>query len=379
MRIAYVSEVWEPSINGVVTRLRSTIDELLAAGHEVLVVAPRMTGAAHAERDGRLQVVRVPAFRVSWVYGGQPWGLPSPSVGKALAAFAPDLVHVVSPFTIGIAGVVWAKRHRVPLVASFHTDIALYAGSYHLGWSRPIIWRILAALHNAAAVNLVTSEHSRQLFAKHRIRNVVLWRRGVDLQRFQPGDPARPRDPGRLVALYVGRLADEKGVRRLLPLARSGDVEVRIVGDGPDRAALESAFAGTGAVFLGPLRGEDVARAYREADVFVFTSTTETLGLVLIEAMACGVPVVAVDSPASRELLSHVPVARLVPTDAPERFRPLIDEALAAGDHDERVRLARREALEWSWSAATDQVVAIYRQLVAPTAADDAPASQPVR
>ncbi|WP_066520223.1 glycosyltransferase family 4 protein [Curtobacterium ammoniigenes] len=371
MRIAYVSEVWEPAINGVVTRLRSTIDGLLAAGHEVLVVAPRMPGAPHHEQEGRLRIVRVPAFRVSWVYGGQPWGLPSPAVGRALAPFAPDLVHVVSPFTIGIAGVLWAKRHRVPLVASFHTDIALYAGSYHLGWSRPIIWRIIAALHNAAAVNLVTSEHSRQLFAEHRVRNVVLWRRGVDLERFQPGGREARPDNGRIVALYVGRLADEKGLRRLLPLARSADVELRIVGDGPDRVALEAAFAGTGAVFVGPLRGDDVAREYQRADAFVFTSTTETLGLVLIEAMACGVPVVAVDSPASRELLAHVPVARLVPTDAPERFRPLIDEVLAVGDPAERSRLARREALEWGWSGATEQVIDIYRGLVQPASTAD--------
>ena len=398
MRIAFVTETWKPQINGVVTRIASSIDELLAAGHEVLVVAPK-TGAADAgvpEVPG-LTVVRVPAFHISWVYGGQPWGLPLPRVRKALASFAPDLVHVVSPFVLGIAGVLGARRLRLPLVCSFHTDIAAYSTSYHLGWSRPIIWRVLAALHNAAAVNLVTSRHSEALLTRHGVRNIRLWQRGVDLARFRPGpasadavsaaaETARETGPASVGAaspvgarrevpahrpapraLYVGRLADEKRISSLLPLARSGAVRLTLVGDGPDRARLEQEFASTGTEFTGSLTGDALAARYAEADVFVFTSTTETLGLVLIEALASGLAVVAVESPASRELLDGLPIARLVPGARPEGFIDAVTDVLAHGTRDERAALARREAVAWSWANATQQLLGYYADVVAPS------------
>ncbi|MFC4242489.1 glycosyltransferase [Gryllotalpicola reticulitermitis] len=384
MRIAFVTETWKPSINGVVTRIASSIDELLAAGHEVLVVAPR-TGAADAGVPAvpGLTVVRVPSFHISWVYGGQPWGLPMPRVRAALAAFAPDLVHVVGPFVLGIAGVLGARRLRLPLVCSFHTDIAAYSTSYHLGWSRPIIWRILAALHNAAALNLVTSRHSEALLTKHGVRGIRLWQRGVDLARFRPAeasdrpvsahtagaDAAQARDdaaPPR--ALYVGRLADEKRISSLLPLARSGAVRLTLVGDGPDRARLEQEFAGTQTEFTGSLTGDALAARYATADVFVFTSTTETLGLVLIEALASGLPVVAVESPASTELLGRLPIARLVAGSRPAEFIDAVTDVLSAGTRDERAVLARREAIGWSWANATQQLLGYYAEVVAPEA-----------
>ena len=394
MRIAFVTETWKPSINGVVTRIASSIDELLAAGHEVLVIAPK-TGEADASVPAvpGLTVVRVPSFRISWIYGGQPWGLPLPRVRRALAGFAPDLVHVVGPFVIGIAGVLGARRLRLPLVCSFHTDIAAYSTSYHLGWSRPIIWRILAALHNAAALNLVTSRHSEALLTAHGVRSIRLWQRGVDLARFRPreaaagagpdvagvqdaatvrdaasgvtashGIDARTAEPPR--ALYVGRLADEKRISSLLPLARSGAVRLTLVGDGPDRARLEQEFDGTGTVFTGSLTGEALAAQYAAADVFVFTSTTETLGLVLIEALASGLPVVAVESPASHELLGALPVARLVPASRPADFVDAVTDVLASGTRDERVALARREAIAWSWANATQQLLGYYAEVL---------------
>lgn len=376
MRIAFVAEIWKPSVNGVVTRLSSSVDELLKAGHEVLIVAPHVKGAAAAEDDiSGLSVRRVAAFSVSWVYGGQPWGWPTAHVGKHLDAFGPDLVHVVSPFSLGVAGVVAARRRRLPLVCSFHTDIAAYAGFYYLTWARPAIWLILKWLHNAARLNLVTSEHSMSLLTEHGVRHLKLWQRGVDVERFRPR-PFRERDTdasgapdssGRAAlptALYVGRIAHEKGLSRLLPLARSGTVRLVLVGDGPGRAAIEREFAGTGTIFTGTLVGDELTAAYAAADVFVFPSTTETLGLVLLESLASGVPVVASQSPASRGLLAQTAAARLVPDDRPTDFAASVAELLESAAPDELAIAARREAEGWSWQAATRQLLGFYADVL---------------
>lgn len=369
MRIAVVTETWKPSVNGVVTRLSATVDALSAAGHEVLVVAPSQGAgdAAVAPQPG-VTLSRVPSFRVGWVYGGQPWGWPLPRVRGVLARFAPDVVHVADPFTLGLAGVWAARRLHVPLVTSFHTDIAAYAGWYHLAWSRPVIWRILRALHNAAALTLVTSQHSSALLAGHGVRDVVVWRRGVDLERFHPAAGRVPR-PGTPTALYVGRLAQEKHLDALSGLAFSPHVRLVLVGDGPDRPRLQQHFAGTDTVFAGVLTGDDLARAYRDADVFVFPSATETLGLVLIEALASGLPIVAAESPASRELLHGLSVARLVSSPAATAWVDAVDGLLGHPPAGGLAAAARAAADPWSWTAATDQLMAVYARVTRPSPA----------
>lgn len=398
MRVALVTETWKPSINGVVTRLSATVDALVAGGHEVLVIAPSLgAGDAAVPRQSGVTLRRIPSFHIGWVYGGQPWGWPLPRVRRLIATFRPDVVHVADPFVLGIAGVRAARRLRVPLITSFHTDIVAYASSYHLAWSRPIIWRILRALHNSARLTLATSQHAADVLTAHGVRDIELWPRGVDLQRFRPrgaGDTpnrgatdtdaeattAGAGTGGVPTAVYVGRLADEKSIDTLLPLARSATVRLVLVGDGPDRPRLERAFAGTGTVFTGTLTGDTLTRAYADADVFVFPSTTETLGLVLIEALASGLPIVAASSPASRELLHALPVARLVDPATDRAAGRAGGEGFVAavagvlqGPVAPRAAQARAAAEGWGWPASTAYAIDRYRQVAAaartPTAA----------
>lgn len=373
MRIAFVTEIWYPSINGLVTRIAATISALREAGHEVLVVAPQIPGDADTVMPG-VTVRRVPGFRVGFVYGGQPWGWPLPRVDRFIAEFRPDVVHVVSPLVIGVAGVRAARRQRIPLIASFHTNIAAYAHSYHVGFLEPAIWMQLRRLHNKADINLATSTYATRLLSDRGIKRLRRWRRGVDLDLFHP-DRARtannndgghddPAADQRLpTALYVGRLAMEKGLRRLLPLARSGTVRLVLVGDGPDRAELEREFAGTPTVFAGQQTGTELAATYAGADVFVFPSATETLGLVLIEALASGLPVVSVDSPASHELLGDCQAARLFPADRPDTIGDTIGELLASMPRHDLVRIARKEAEPWGWEESTAQMIRWYREV----------------
>lgn len=370
MRVAFVSETWLPSTDGVVTRLVATCRELVRTGHEVLMVAPRPTpGLEPAEPVAGVDVREVPTVGFKFIAGGQRWGLPVPAVARHLRDFRPDVVHVVNPAFLGVAGVVAARLRRRPLVESFHTDVATYAGFYHLGLLRPGIWKLLRALHNRADVNLATSEASRRLLGEHGVGRVRLWPRGVDLNLFHPST-AGDDDRARPVALYVGRLAPEKGVLRLAALADpASGFDLVVVGDGPDRNRVRRRLSAANVRFTGLLHGTELADAYRSADVFVFPSTTDTLGLVVLEALASGLPVVAAESPPSTELLGGCAAARLVPPEPQAMVAAaanLVAARAAAPTGAERSlgMVARAVAADWSWGAATEALLDCYREAI---------------
>ncbi len=366
LRVAMVTETWLPSINGVVTRLRATVAELTRRGHRVLVVAPRAS-------DRLPGVLEVPAVGVPFIYGGQPWGLPLPRVSRALRAFRPSLIHAVNPVLLGWAGIVHARRHRLPLVCSYHTRVATYARYYHLGFAERLADAVLARAHRMADLNLVTSQVSADQMERWGATPVRLWPGSVDLDRFRPRAPSlglRQRltggHPERMLSLYVGRLAAEKGVERLLPLAEPGSRRhLALIGDGPARKELGHAFAGSQATFAGAMQGEELAEAFATGDLLAFPSTTDTLGLVLLEAAAAGLPVVAVRSPAAEEVLRGLEGVALVP---PGDGRGLVAAAERLGG----LSVAERSALAArardgipSWARSTDLLVGYYREAIA--------------
>lgn len=362
VRIAIVTETWRPYVDGVVTRLSATVRMLRREGHDVLVVAPE---SGETSFEGA-RVRGVGTFRVPFIYGGRPWGYPLARVGRYLDEFRPDVVHVANPIMLGIAGVLAARRRRLPLLASYHTDVARYAGHYYLGALSGVIHRLTQALHNAASVNLATSPTACHQLRSLGVANVHLWRRGVDLELFRP-DRARHRPAnrfgataGQAVTLYVGRLSSEKGLQHLDSLAHDPDTMLVLVGDGPARDRLRRRYYGLQVSFPGTLHGDDLADAYAAADVFVFPSTTETLGLVLLEAMATGLPVIAADSPSSQELLQTHPRARLFAAGESGKLPRLVAELVGEGVEQDAVET--REIVQgWSWPAATRQLLGFYQ------------------
>ncbi len=366
MRIAFTTETWWPSTDGVVTRLTATVRELRRMGHELLIIAPR---GGDATFEG-IPVIGIPTVSVGFIYGGKPWGLPLPRVLRIIDDFRPDLVHVVNPFVLGVAGVWGAVKRRYPLVASYHTNIARYAEFYHLGASKPVIWAILRSLHNRAQLNLVTSLAVQRELSEHGIQRVALWRRGVDLEQFRPGRRsqvvrARMTDghPERVIAVYVGRLALEKGLHRLDRIFRGHpNLHLCFVGDGPARPSLAERFQNTATTFLGTLHGIELAEVYASADFFIFPSTTETLGLVLLEAMASGLPIVAAEAPPTHELVDQSGAGALFAADDKDGLVKAVAEILKQDLTALSVK-ARKEAERWGWAVPTTELVALYQRV----------------
>lgn len=365
MRIAVVTETWSPAVNGVVTRLRHSVPELVARGHEVLVLTPRPF--ADPLPGARLEAVA--SVSIPFIYGGHPWGLPLPRAFGLIEEFRPDVVHAVSPVLLGWAAVLVAERRSVPLVCSYHTHVAEYARFYGLRAAEEPIWAVVRRLHAAADVNMAASPAAGAELAAHGVRLDLVWP-GAVAESFSTALPSLSvrrvlsgRSFGsRPLALFVGRLAAEKQIERLRPLAEAG-WSLALIGDGPHEDTLRLTFAGLPVRFLGRRDADFVARAMASSDLFVFPSTTDTLGLVLLEAVAAGVPVAAAASPASSNLLEGLPAARLFEAGDGGSLMAAAGAATAHGLSRAALQAAARDRV-LSWQAATDVVEAAYELAV---------------
>lgn len=270
-RILIVSDAWTPQVNGVVRTLQAVSRELCAMGHVVEVVGP--------DRFTAMPCPSYPEIRLAL--------FPRRRLGMMIAAFAPDFLHVATEGPLGQAARGWAMRNQVRFTTAFHTRFAEYL---HARTRIPLrlSYAWLRRFHAASSGTMVATESLRQDLMARGFTNIRAWSRGVDLGLFRP-QPRESFDLPPPIFLYVGRIAVEKNIGAFLALDLPGSKVV--VGDGPQLPALRRHFPS--ATFLGPRYGADLARAYAGADVFVFPSRTDTFGLVLLEALACGTPVAA--------------------------------------------------------------------------------------
>ncbi|MCM2330038.1 MAG: glycosyltransferase family 1 protein [Pseudomonas sagittaria] len=269
MRLLIVSDAWAPQVNGVVTSLRALVAELEQLGHEVGVLSPQ---------DFRtLPCPGYASIPLAW----DVW-----TVAAKIRAFAPDAVHLATEGPLGWAARHWLKRQKQAFSTAIHTRFPEYVNG-RWPWI-PLDWGYawLRVFHRPSSAVLVSTERLQDEFAGHGFKRLALWRKGVDLRQFQPRLDAGESAPR---FLYAGRLAPEKNLEAFLDLDLPG--EKRVVGDGPLRAELERRYPQ--AHFCGYLSPDELAEAYRGASVLVFPSRTDTLGLVMLEALACGTPVAA--------------------------------------------------------------------------------------
>ena len=371
MKIALFTETFLPKVDGIVTRLTKTVTHLVRAGDEVLLFCPE--GAPDNFMGAR--VIGVPGLPLP-LYPELKLALPRPLVAEALDAFKPDLVHVVNPAVLGLGGIWLARTRGVPLVASYHTHLPKYLEHYGMGMFEPLLWELLKAAHNQAALNLCTSSAMVEELSQHGIQHTALWQRGVDTDLFRPQwrNPAMRRklagvhgDSDSLL-LYVGRLSAEKQIERIRPVLYAlPHARLALVGDGPHRQQLEKVFAGSATTFLGYLGGEDLASAYASADAFLFPSSTETLGLVLLEAMAAGCPVVCANRGGIPDIVTDGVNGCLYDPDSPASLTAATERLLASTEQRQALRLAARaEAERWGWAGATQQLRRFYSEVVRP-------------
>lgn len=369
MRITLFTETFLPKVDGIVTRLCHTVRHLTASGNQVMVIAPQ--GAPH--RYARARVYGIPGMSLP-LYPELILAAPtSPAIGRLLRRFRPDVIHVVNPAVLGLGGLYYSQRFQIPLVASYHTHLPKYLHHYGLGFLEGVLWNLLKLGHNQARINLCTSTAMVKELGAHGIERVHLWQRGVDTDLFHPrlaSPEVRERltagKPDRFLLLYVGRLSAEKEVGRIRVLLQEiPDVCLAIVGDGPERVELERHFADQDVVFTGYLQGKDLAAAFASADLFVFPSRTETLGLVLLESMAAGCPVIAPRSGGITDIVEEGCNGYLFEPDSDQDFVAMAQKMLSQPQHCQQLRHnARQEAERWSWAAATQQLETYYRDIM---------------
>ena len=374
MRIALVTDTYIPQVNGVTTVVHRIARVLERAGHGVGIVAPRYP---HGDDGGPgdERVLRIPSVP-SPLYPAIRLSLPfRRRVAGFLDALDPDVVHVATEGPLGVLGRSWARRRGVPLVTSFHTDFPRYARAYGFGVLESAVWRWLIAFHAPAALVHTPGEAVRDALAARGLSQVALWGRGVDASHFRPDrrDLAWRRSLGAVgrgpVVLHVGRLAAEKNLDVLVAAFRMArrtlaeEAVFVVAGDGPRAPRVRRALPW--ARHVGFLDQRRLAALYASADLCVLPSASETCGLVALEAMASGLPVVAAAAGGLRESVVHGRSGLLVPPHDAGRFADAIVHLVR--DTDLRRDLsagARRAAVARDVALESQELLSQYAALI---------------
>jgi phosphatidylinositol alpha 1,6-mannosyltransferase len=371
VRVAIVAESFLPEVNGVSNSVIRVLEHLRRTGHEALLIAPDTPpGEPRAERvhDG-IRVHRVPARmfpRVTTL----PLGVPTPRLVSVLRGFDPHVVHLASPALLGYGGVRAARWLGVPTVAVYQTDVPGFAASYGIPMTARAAWAWFRHLHGLADRTLAPSSVTMEALVAHQFPRVHRWARGVDVLRFAPSarnEALRRRwsPHGKPIVGFVGRLAPEKHVERLIGLAAGDAIQLVIVGDGVDRDNLQSAMPT--AVFTGALYGDELAAAYASMDVFVHPGEHETFCQVVQEALASGLPVIAPDAGGPRDLVTPWRTGLLLGVN---EFEARLPEAVAhlIAERPRYAPAARRSVLGRSWPVICDELLGHYEAVLSPFA-----------
>ncbi|MFI6408929.1 glycosyltransferase family 4 protein [Streptomyces sp. NPDC050548] len=367
MRVVIVTESFPPDVNGVAHCALQTARHLVDRGHHPLVVAPATAAGSGPDAQSPCPVIRIPSLPLPG-YPQVRVALPSRRVAAAITEHRADIVHLASPFILGVRGMAAAARLGIPAVAVYQTDLAGYARTY-VGAGEATAWRRIRSVHAAADRTLAPSSAALGDLEAHGVPRVRLWPRGVDTERFRPEyrDEALRRElapNGELIVGYVGRLAPEKQIELLAGVCGLEGVRVVVVGDGPSQPHLTEALPG--AVFLGRRTGDELARIFASLDIFVHTGPFETFCQTVQEAMASGVPVVAPAAGGPLDLVAHGRTGFLFPP----RDENAVTDAVRTLAADPELRAeygtAARAMVEGrTWAAVGDQLIAHYGDVLA--------------
>jgi glycosyltransferase involved in cell wall biosynthesis len=375
MRITLISDTYLPEVNGVTTVLATMRQGLLARGHQVQVIAPGYDTPGPDEngvvRRWSMRFPPYPAIRLSLPLGG--------GVGKALDEFRPDLVHVATEGPLGTLGRRAALARKLPLVTSFHTDFPRYAARYLGDWAVKPVTGYLRRFHAPAFVTQTPSQTTRDELAAMGFSKPVVWGRGVDTHQFHADRRSAARraalggDDGRPLILHVSRLAVEKDVATLVAAFRLAHAELGdaarfvVAGDGPEAGMVREALPF--AIHYGFIDRARLADLYADSDLFVFTSPTETCGLVVLEAMASGLPVITSDQGGVLENVRDGINGLMVPAGSASAFAAATVHLARTPERREAMASAARAfAVARDWERELDALEPMYRDAIAAVA-----------
>ncbi|MCY8234371.1 glycosyltransferase family 4 protein [Priestia endophytica] len=371
MKIAIFTDTFTPDVNGVAKTLKRLTEHLRNEHISFQLFAPDSTG----EKPYSLNVHRFMSLPF-FLYPQCRLALPNMlKIRQQLQSFKPDIIHVATPFNVGLCGIHYAKKFNVPLVGSYHTDFDQYLSYYDLEFLSPLVWKYMRWFHRSMKTIFVPSQDTKETLMRHGFSNLSIWSRGVDHRLFHPHyhkknvrDAYHIKEP--YVITYVGRLAPEKNLELLMNVAQALPSKLRdkihwlIIGDGPMKKQLEQK-APRNMSFTGFLKSKEIAPLYAASDLFFFPSTTETFGNVVLEAAASGIPTVAANAGGVKSIVKDRKTGFLCDPNNPDEFIKAVTYLLTR--HHDRLQMgneARHYALTQTWDQIFTNLLTQYEETI---------------
>lgn len=373
MKIAIFTDTYVPQVNGVAKTLNRFTNYLNENGHSFHVFSPEDCGASSTENVTRLKSV---PFKI---YPECKISLPNFSkIKKKLQEFNPDIIHIATPFTIGLCGLQIAKKLNIPLVASYHTNFDHYLQYYKLTYLENFLWKYLDWFHRPTKKIFVPSKDTLHHLNTKGFNNLSVWTHGVDCSLFKPAEDKEEikqkyNITSKYTICFVGRIAPEKDLDTLTNIMKyskqrfGNQLNWVIVGDGPKKEEMMKKTGTDQIIYTGYLQKNELAEIYSVSDVMVFPSDTETFGNVVLEAMACGTPVIGANAGGVKNIIRDYSTGILCEPKNTLSFCRAIEECLQQTNMLDRMsKKARDYALTQDWNSILNALVMEYEEIVTP-------------
>jgi|APCry1669189000_1035189.scaffolds.fasta_scaffold02497_4 phosphatidylinositol alpha 1,6-mannosyltransferase len=367
MRVAIVTESFLPQVNGVTNSVLRILENLAQNNHQALVIAPEAENTPKEYAGHRVKTI--PALPIQNVFPiGMPVGLPSRKLEYVLDGFAPDVMHLASPFALGSFSAKLGRKLGIPTLSVYQTDLAGFARHYGLSIAGSTLQKIVGKIHAQTDRTLAPSTSACKELGEQGVKDVYLWRRGVNSELFNPtkrsAELRNSWDPSgkRTIIGYVGRIANEKRISDLRFIARDPNIQLVITGEGPARAKLEKEIPS--AIFTGFQSGEDLARIYASLDLFIHPGPNETFCQSVQEALASGVPCIVPTTGGPADLVTHGTTGYVMNIHRPDELEAAVLHFRLRNDRNEMSRLARESVEQRTWSAINSELLNHYNEVI---------------
>lgn len=371
MRVAIFTDTFTPQVNGVAKTLERLTKYFQKENIAYSVFAPQHT----AEDNFVTNVNKMRSIPLTILYPECRFAFPTPRIKRELLAFKPDIIHIATPFNMGLCGLYYAKKLNIPVVGSYHTDFDAYLRYYKIEFLSNMLWNYLKWFHSHMQKNFVPSPETLHQLKKKGFQQLYIWGRGADCTLFHPTynkDLFRKKYniTAEYILSYIGRLAPEKDIDTLQTLIQTtnkerDDIHWLIAGDGPLAKGLHENVQKTNVTFTGYLQGKDLAEVYASSDLMVFPSTTETFGNVVLESLACGTPVIGANSGGVKNIITDGKTGVLCEPKNEDSFLSSIYELLNNEEMRKQISLdARSYATTQSWDEISSNLLMHYDDVI---------------